>query len=289
MRFGRGAIKIHLSPAAYVFAVLIIVSFSLLFFSTRNFSVSLKNTGLSFFSGVREGIHTVSSLVTRTILSIRELSDLKKEYDELVGRAARYEQLERSYAEIGQENTRLRDQLGFSQTLKYKHIPAEFIGRDPNNLYSSLVINKGQHSGVKVDMPVIAWQNGSMALVGKVIQAGFIESLVMPIYDTSCFVSSRLAVSRYEGIVGGGGSPDAPLVMRFIQKRAMDDIDYGDMVVSSGIGTIYPAGINIGRVRSMNYQNYEISMQVELDPVIDFSRLEYVFVIDTKTPVEGDN
>jgi rod shape-determining protein MreC len=70
--------------------------------------------------------------------------------------------------------------------------------------------------------------------------------------------------------------------MRFIQKRAKDEIDYGDMIVSSGIGGVYPAGLNIGRVSGVNYQDYEISMQVELEPIIDFSRLEYVFVIDAE-------
>jgi rod shape-determining protein MreC len=42
---------------------------------------------------------------------------------------------------------------------------------------------------------------------------------------------------------------------------------------------VYPAGINVGRVSRVNSREYEISMELELEPVIDFSRLEYVFVI----------
>ena len=53
------------------------------------------------------------------------------------------------------------------------------------------------------------------------------------------------------------------------------------MVVSSGIGGIYPSGINIGRVVRINYEENELSMEVELEPSIDFSRLEYVFVISS--------
>jgi rod shape-determining protein MreC len=52
------------------------------------------------------------------------------------------------------------------------------------------------------------------------------------------------------------------------------------MVVSSGLGGMYPGGINIGRVRTIRYQENEISMEVEVDTSINFSRLEYVFVID---------
>jgi rod shape-determining protein MreC len=255
----------------------------MLLFSTSSSVVDFKDMGLSVFSGMRGGIYEVSSRVSQTALSIRELANLSREYNELIEQIARYEQLERNAAEILQENARLREQLGFSQSLSYHQIPAELIGRDPDNLFSALVINKGKYSGVANNMTVIAWQNGVQGLVGKVIQAGQFESLVMPLYDVSSFVSSRLAVSRYEGIVEGQGSPDVPLRMRFINKRARDEINYGDLVVSNGIGGVYPPGITIGRVSTVQYQEYEISMEVELEPVIDFSRLEYVFVIDPKT------
>jgi rod shape-determining protein MreC len=67
--------------------------------------------------------------------------------------------------------------------------------------------------------------------------------------------------------------------MRFIQKQARDEISIGEMVVTSGLGGIYPPGINIGRVNIINYQENESSMEVELGAAIEFSRLEYVFVI----------
>jgi rod shape-determining protein MreC len=275
--------RLHLGAASYAFAALTLVSFSLLLFSTRGSVVDFRDMGLSVFSGMRGGIYELTSRISRMALSIRELAVLRREYNELVERITRYEQLERNAAEILQENARLREQLGFSHSLNYRHIPAELIGRDPDNLFSALVINKGKYSGVTNNMAVIAWQNGVQGLVGKVIQAGQFESLVMPLYDVSSFVSSRLAISRYEGIVEGQGNPDVPLRMRFINKRARDEISYGDLIVSNGIGGVYPPGITLGRVNKINYQEYEISMEVELEPVVDFSRLEYVFVINPKT------
>jgi rod shape-determining protein MreC len=287
-RGGKKRSKTRLSAVLYVFVALMLVSCSLLLFSTRSFVVDFKDMGLSVFSGIRGGIYEVSSHISRTVLSIRELATLRREYNELIERVTRYEQLERNAAEILQENARLREQLGFSYSLNYRHIPAELIGRDPDNLFSALVINKGRHSGVANNMAVIAWQNGVQGLVGKVIQAGQFESLVMPLYDVSSFVSSRLAVSRYEGIVEGQGNPDALLRMRFINKRARDEIDYGDLVVTNGMGGVYPSGITVGRVSGVHYQEYEISMEVELEPVIDFSRLEYVFVIEPKVINGGE-
>jgi len=267
----------------YIFIALLLISFLTLFFSSRNVLVDVKNMGLTMFSGLRGGIHEVSSAASRTFLSISELASLKKEYNELAGRIARYEQLERSSAEIRQENNRLREQLGFSQNIRYRHIPAVIIGRDPDNLFSAFVINKGTYANAAVNMPVIAYHNGTQGLVGKIVNAGVFESLVMPLYDTNCFVASRLAESRYEGIVEGQGQAEVPLLMRFINKRAAGEISIGEMVISSGMGRIFPPGINIGRVSRINFRENELSMDVELEPSIDFSRLEYVFVIAEET------
>jgi rod shape-determining protein MreC len=287
MRKGREWVPgARFSAPLYVFIALMLFSFSLLLFSTRGFVMDFNGVGLSLFSGVRGGLHEVSSLVSRTVLAVRELAELRREHAELQERVARYERLERSAAEISQENIRLREQLGFSLATRYRHIPAELIGQDPDNLFSALVINKGKTAGVDAGMAVIAWQNGVQALVGKVAEAGAFESLVMPLYDANAFISSRFAVSRYDGIVEGQGSPDSPLRMRFIQKRARDDISQGDMVVTSGIGGVYPAGVNIGRVSGVTYREYEISMEVELEALVDFSRLEYVFVIEAQTERE---
>jgi rod shape-determining protein MreC len=280
MTRGEGKPRNRLPVEIYIFALLMVVSFSLLFVSTRSLMLNVRDAGLSVFSGVRGGVYNLSSLVSQTILSVQELSKLRAEHAELLDRVANYERLERNASEINRENMRLREQLDFSQRTSYHHIPARLIGRDPDNLFSALVINKGRYSGVERDMAVIAWQGGSQALVGKVIQAGAFESLVMPLYDSSLLVAARFSISRYEGIAGGQGNPNLPLRMRFIPKRARDEISRGDMVISSGMGGIFPMDINIGRVSSVFYHESEISMEVELEPLIDFSRLEYVFVIE---------
>jgi rod shape-determining protein MreC len=278
-----------LNADTYVFVFLSVLSFAVLLLSTRSFFVDFKDMGLSLFSGIRGGIHGASSFVSQTVLSIQELAVLRQEYAELTDRMTRYEQLERSAAEIQQENNRLREQLGFSNTFLFSHIPAQLIGRDPDNLFSAFVINKGKQHGITVNMPVIAYQNGIQALVGKVVQSGQFESLVMPLYDTSSYIAARFSASRYEGIVEGQGSSDSPLIMRLISKWARDEINQGDLIVSSGMGGVYPSEIVIGRVGRILYQEYETSMEVELESSLDFSRLEYVFVIDAVDIRGGDD
>jgi rod shape-determining protein MreC len=272
----------------YVFASLLLVSISLLLLSSSSFILEFKNMGLSVFSGARSGIYELSSFVSRTVLSVKELADLRKEYAELLIQLEHYKELERSNAEIIQENIRLRNQLEFSKTLRFRRIAAQISGRDPDNLFSALVINKGSFSGVVENMTVVAWQNGTQALVGKVIQTGVFESLIMPIYDANSLVSSRFSVSRYEGIVEGQGSRERPLLMRYIPKREKDEINIGDMIISSGMGGIFPAGVNIGRVCGINAMEYSTTLEVELEPVVDFSRLEYVFLIEAGSVETGE-
>jgi len=282
----RGGGKVPRTPmnaAIYVFISLVLISFLLLMLSSRDFLFNVKNMGLSLFSGVRGGIYEMSSFVSRSVLSVKELADLRREHAELLKQLERYEELERSNAEIYQENIRLREQLGFAQTLRYRRIPAQISGRDPDNLFSAIVINKGSFAGVSHNMTVVAWQDGTQALVGKVIQTGAFESFVMPIFDINSMVSSRFSASRYEGVVEGQGNSEMPLLMRFVPKRAREEINTGDIIISSGMGGIFPSGINIGRVSGVNILEYETTLEVEVIPMIDFSRLEYVFIIEAET------
>ncbi|MDR1838546.1 MAG: rod shape-determining protein MreC [Treponema sp.] len=274
------------NSSIYVLISLVVVSIMLLIFSNTSFIFNVKNVGLSFFFGIRGAVFEATSFVSRTVRSVRELADLRKEHSELLRQIERYEELARSSAEIYQENIRLWEQLGFARTLKYRRIPAQISGRDPNNLFSAIVINKGSYSGVSNNMAVVAWQDGIQALVGKVIQTGNFESLVMPVFDINSQVSSRFSVSRYEGIVEGQGNPEVPLLMRFVPKRARDDINIGDIIITSGMGGIFPAGINIGRVSAVNVLEYENTLEVEVIPMIDYSRLEYVFVIEAEPSVQ---
>jgi rod shape-determining protein MreC len=110
----------------------------------------------------------------------------------------------------------------------------------------------------------------------------------MPIFDINSQVSARFSVSRYEGIIEGQGSAEMPLLMRFIPRRSRDEINIGDIIISSGMGGIFPPSINIGRISSVFVLEYENTLEAEIIPIIDFSRLEYVFVIETGTWISDD-
>jgi rod shape-determining protein MreC len=84
--------------------------------------------------------------------------------------------------------------------------------------------------------------------------------------------------SRYEGLAMGSGSDELPLVVQYVKKRAREEIQFGDLVITSGLQSLYPPGIKVGRVSKFGFLIILTSMELEIEPIIDFSRLEFVFI-----------
>lgn len=273
---------------SFLLVIYLMISGIFLAFSSGGFVVNFKDIGFSLMSGAQRGVYSVSSFFSGTVTAIKELSDLKQKYEALSKRLEDYELLQRSNADIRVENDHLKSLLGFSESIPIKNIPAEIVGRDPNNLYSGITINRGAKHGIKKNMPVISFQGSNSGLVGKVVQVGRSTSLVMPVYDYQCFVSARLETSRYDGLVNGQGSSDSPLAMKYVKKRAKDEITIGEKILTSGENNNFPKNVPIGFVTKVKGSDYETSIDLEVEPVIDFSRLENVFVLDMSAAVPGD-
>ena len=260
---------------------LILASGTMIAFSDQSAVIQPREIGLSFFSFFQNGFSAVGGFFTGTFNSIAELRALRDDYEKAKIRLRDLEGVERNLSEIVEENRLLNEQLQFSQQLELKHIPAQIIAKDPVSSYSSLTINKGFLDGLKRDMPVIAYQKGLYGLVGKVISVGLGASQVIPLPDPGSFIAARFQDTRYEGLVQGKGDISGKLTMSFVKKRAKEEIKFGDLVITSGMSGIYPRGISIGRISGIRSRDYETSLDLELDPVIDFSKLEFVYVLDT--------
>ena len=82
--------------------------------------------------------------------------------------------------------------------------------------------------------------------------------------------------SRNEGLVSGKGSNEDVLLMSFVKKRAATEIAQGDLVVTSGLESLYPADILIGRVRGVSSQECETHLNIEVEQIVDYNKLEYI-------------
>lgn len=259
---------------------LLIISSVLLTFSGGKFIVDFKSVGFSVAAGTENAVHSLAAFVTDTVSAVRELAELRTKYAELTEQLKDYELLQRSNADIRRENRELKELLGFASEINYKNIPAQITGFDPDNLYSGIMINRGAKHGVRKNMPVIAFQGSNAGLVGKVVQVGRTSSMIIPMYDYQCYVAARVQTTKHRGLVNGQGSADIPLIMRYVQKRAKDEISIGDKILASGENNLFPKDSPIGIVTGIKVHDYETYLELTVDPIIDFARLDYVFVLD---------
>ena len=273
----RGISATHGIPLILIAASLLMISIS---------TKSILHLPGSIASGVTGSVQYVFSSIggfaKRTVFSIRELANLRTQYDALAEKLKEYETLERDYADMMAENTRLTEQLGFAQNLTTIKASAKIIAKDPGNIYSSYIIDKGGAAGLEKNMAVAAFQGGVEGLAGKILDVRKNSSVVLPMFDQRFFVSARFSRTRTEGLVNGQGNPDEPLVLRYVSKLNAAEIQVGDMVVSSGLDSIYPADLAIGRVKEIQLPEYSSSAIILLEPSLNFSKLEYLFIIQKK-------
>jgi len=265
----------------FLLIFLLIISSVLLTFSGGRFIIDFKSVGFSVAAGTENAVHSVSAFV------VRELAELRSKYLELSEKLKDYELLQRSNADIRRENRELKELLGFADTIAYKNIPAQISGFDPDNLYSGIIINRGAKHGVRKNMPVLAFQGSNVGLVGKIVQTGRDSSMIIPIYDYQCYVAASVQTTKHRGLVNGQGTADLPLIMRYVQKRAKDEISIGDRILASGENDLFPKDSPIGVVTGIRVHDYETYLELTVQPIIDFSRLDYVFVLDMSGTNEG--
>lgn len=262
-----------------LFIILFLLSSGMLL-SNESFK-SIKESSLSIFSVFQQGLSNTINFTQSTVNSVSELKNLKAKYDILNAELQEYRVLNRDLLEVKNENQEYKRLLGFRETLAHDSISCEIIGKDPSNLSSAITISKGSKDGIERDMPVVSEQNGITGVVGKVISVGVNTSLVLPLLDQHSYIAGRITESRYEGLVKGFDSLDGFLKLDYIKKIALDEIHEGDLVETSGMNSLYPKGYYIGRIVNIDRVDYETSLDVTIEPIINFSKLEYVSVLTT--------
>jgi rod shape-determining protein MreC len=190
-------------------------------------------------------------------------------YSRIADRAFELERLE----ELKRENERLRKELGFGPRSEWELLHAEVVGKETGRLGTVILVNQGSLAGVGKGW--IAYS--PRGLVGKVEGVGEEFSRVQLITNYNSPVSVRVEESGVEAVVEWRPSLPNRLVMRFIQPET--NIKVGDVVISSGLGGVYPAGLRIGRVSKVTLEKGRWEPYVEVRPFVDFSRLVEILLI----------
>lgn len=173
--------------------------------------------------------------------------------------------------ELRLENARLKGLLSFKEKSPFKLIASRVIGRSPDTWSSSIIIDKGRHSGIQRDMAVITY----LGLVGRIIEVQESTSKILLINDPGFGISTIVQRSRQEGLVSG--TLGAHLIMKYLPEGA--DINIGDIIITSGLNDAYPKGLLIGSVIEVAKELSGLSYFAIIKPAVNLSNIEEVLVI----------
>jgi len=265
-----------------VLAVLLIVSIMLIFFSSTFEARTGRQWGRQFIHAVQRFTGSTAEQIKDGFASLKRLHETRALYESLLKELSEYQGLEHDTVELRRENEEFRRLLRFSEEMKFDHLPARIIGGDPSNLFGSRTIDKGTHDGIRLGMVVVAFENGFFGLVGKVVSVSRHSSQLRTIVDPNHFVAARIQRNRFEGLVEGRGNEEAELVMRYVRKSAGSVTQVNDLVLTSGMQSLYPKGIVIGRVKEIRSREYSSSLDLILRPLVTIAKTEYVFVLRSR-------
>jgi len=209
--------------------------------------------------------------ITNSWESYIALVGVKRQNEKLLMEITELKKISLQYKEAIVENKRLRKLLSFSKNTQTTLIPAEVIGENPTNLFRTIVINKGIVDGVEKNLPVISHDG----LVGKVLSVYPSSAQVQLVTDGNSGIPAMIQRTRDRGILYGAGVGKARL--KFVS--VLSDIKQGDVVITSGLGVIYPKGILTGKVLAVERNEYDLFLTITVAPSVNFSKLEEAFVI----------
>lgn len=175
------------------------------------------------------------------------------------------------FDELKNREGRLEALLELKEGIQDERVPARIIGRDPSHWSEFIVINKGSKDGVFKNS-VLVHPNG---LVGKVVASGSGSARAIVLPDRESRVSALNQRTRDVGLVEGTGS--GLLKMTYLDRQA--DVQIGDMIISSGLGGVYPKGIPIGKVELVGEEKDHLSLYALLRPFVSFAKLEEVLCV----------
>ncbi len=257
-------------------------------------SLSVQGSGFTLtFEGIMSGItmpfqkgyNALHGGTSRLWAGFSELDRVREELEMTRSKLQTFESADVELSEIKKENDRLRALLGMKEMLKYDSIPATVISKDPDNWYRTLIINRGENDGIKINMPVVAYQvvmKGEVrelvkCVVGKVVEVRGSVSRIQPLIAPDIKIGVKIGESRFPGLLSGYTYNSNLCVANYITRAA--PVKFGDIIITSGQAGVFPPGLIIGSVVKSELLETSPYQRAIIKPFIDYNLLEEVFII----------
>lgn len=202
------------------------------------------------------------------------LSDVAEENARLREDVGRLELAQLRMQEERQELLRLRKLYAIPEMPLWEQAGARVIAArfGPQAVLNSVVLNKGFTGGALPGAPVVMHRG----LAGKILHTAPHSSSVLLLNDPSFRIAVIGQESRVRGVLAGAGARK-PLDVRFVAPNNV--MKEGEVLVSSGIDGVIPAGVPVARVTAVQYAKDMLFPQISAEPLVDLDNLEEVVVL----------
>ena len=221
-------------------------------------------------------VQTVVSRINRTAFGLwstyQDWKNVRTENRRLRDEAQRLRVESLRVSEVDEENRRLRRLLQLKEALPLETISGEIIGREWGGWVRSLTVNRGRSSRVVRLTAVI----GPDGLIGRIVDVRGGSSVVQVLTDPASTVGAHVVRTRTPGIIEG--EPRGTIRFKYMARDG-SGMQVGDMVVTSGLGGLFPRGIPIGRVRSIEDRGSALFHYAQIAPAVDFAKIDEVLLL----------
>jgi rod shape-determining protein MreC len=203
------------------------------------------------------------------------LVDVKEDNARLASQNARLRERVRKLEELEEENRRLKRLLDLRTSVRTDVISAQVIGKDTNEFFRIVRVTLDKEArNVGLNLPVISPDG----VVGTTLKVSGDTVDVRLVVDAGSGVDIVVQRTGARGFVRGTGDESKYLCnVEYVQRT--DEIEVGDLLVTSGVGRRFPKGIPVGTVTQVVKRDFGIYQQVFATPAVDFSRIEEVLIV----------
>jgi rod shape-determining protein MreC len=205
-----------------------------------------------------------------------DLLDVREENDRLKHEVAVLEEENLQYREALVAGGHLDRIAGMRDDFEIPMLPSEIVGLDVSPWFRSVLVDRGASHGVRAGYPVITDEG----VVGLVTRTSAHAAKTMLLLDRQSAIDGVVQRSRARGVIRGRGTDE--LRFEFVVRGS--DVEVGDVVITSGLGGVYPKGLRVGEVTELTDPGGSLIQIAVVKPSVDFGRLEQVFVMMRRGP-----
>ncbi len=270
--------KLRKNKLAATVIVLSVAFLGIIIYTINNEQKSAISSGVgSAINPLQKVVYSINNKIKGSLDFFLNFSKIKEENKELTKENIELKNKLLEYDKFKEENERLREVLNFKNSKNnYSYIGCEIIGYSGESFSDGYIIDKGENDGLKKDMIVIS----DKGLVGQVTSTGTNWAIVESLLNENIAVSVMVDSTRETtGILKGYVTRTNSGLTKLTNLPLDSEIKEGDVILTSGLGQIYPKEIRVGEVISVETDEIKVMKTAIVKPYVDFDKLEELFVV----------